>query len=169
MPEVNKSQAIRDYFKLNPKAKNQEVVEALAKRGIMVNANFVSTIKTTHNKAQAAKKAAKSQAGEANTVGKKPEVNKTQAVRDYLKANKKAKNSEVVEALGKQGITITSNYVSNIKATHNKRRLVVKKAVANGDIGIPEIKAALAFIKAIGSVAAARQSLAVAQEIREIV
>jgi len=166
MPDVNKSEAIRDYFKSNPKAKNSEVVYALAKRGVMVNANFVSTIKMAHNKAQAAKKAAKSQA---TITDKKPEVSKLQAARDYLKANKKARNSEVVEALGKQGITITPNYVSNIKAKHKMRRKVVKTAVATGSIGIPEIKAALAFIKSIGSVTAAKQALAVAEEIRKIV
>jgi predicted regulator of amino acid metabolism with ACT domain len=44
-----------------------------------------------------------------------------------LKVNKKATNSEVVEALSKQGITITTNYVSNIKTTHSKRRQVVKR------------------------------------------
>ena len=96
-------------------------------------------------------------------------VTKTQAVRDYLKANKKAKNQEVVEALAKKGITITANYVGNIKATHNKRRRAVRKVVAKGGVGIPEVKAALAFVKLTGSVAAAKQALAVAQEIREIV
>ena len=96
-------------------------------------------------------------------------VNKSQAVRDFLKANKKAKNSEVVAALAKQGISITANYVGNIKATHNKRRRAVRQVVAKGGIGIPEVKAALAFLKVAGSVKAATQALAVAQEIREIV
>ncbi len=162
MPEVNKSQAIRDFYKSNPKAKTSEVVDALGKKGVTVSANLVTTVKSKHNQAQAAKKAAKS---ESKTNG----VNKTQAVRDFLKANKKATNSEVVEALGKQGISVTSNYVSNIKAKHHKRRQVVKTAVATGSIGIPEIKSALAFIKAIGSVAAAKKALEVAQEIRAIV
>jgi len=157
MAEINKSQAIRDYYKSNPKAKTSEVVDALAKKGITVTTGLVTTVKSKHNKAQADKRAAKNG------------VNKTQAVRDYLKANKKATNSEVVEALGKQGISVTSNYVSTIKTKHNKRRRVVNKAVATGSIGIPEIKSALAFIKAIGSVAAAKQALAVAQEIRAIV
>ena len=49
-------------------------------------------------------------------------VNKSQAVREYLKANHKAKNQEVVDALAKKGITITANYVGNIKATHNRRQ-----------------------------------------------
>jgi hypothetical protein len=99
----------------------------------------------------------------------KKEVNKAQAVREYLRANHKAKNQEVVDALAKQGITITANYVGNIKATHNKRRRAVRKVVAKRGVGIPEVKAALAFLKVTGTVAAATQALAVAQEIREIV
>ena len=99
----------------------------------------------------------------------KPDISKMQADRDYLKANKKARNSELVEALAKQGITITSNYVGNIKSTHNKRRQVVKKAVAKGNIGVPKIKAALTFLNAVGSVSAAKQALAAADEIRKIV
>jgi hypothetical protein len=69
---------------------------------------------------------------------------------------------EVVAALAKQAITITPSYVATIKAKYNKKRRVVKKAVAKGNIGIPEIKAALALLKLTGGVAAAR-------EIREIV
>ena len=96
-------------------------------------------------------------------------VNKSQAVREYLKANRKAKNQEVVDALAKKGITITANYVGNIKATHNKRQQAKRKVVAEGGVGVPEIKAALAFLKVTGSVAAATKALKVAQEIREIV
>jgi len=162
MPEMNKSQAIRDYYKSNPTAKGSEVVDALRKKGITVTANLVNTVKSAHNKAQADKRAAKS---ETKTNG----VNKTQAVLGYLKANKKATNSEVVEALAKQGVSVTTNYVATIKAKHHTRRQVVRKAVATGTIGIPEIKSALAFIKSIGSVAAAKQALQVAQEIRAIV
>ena len=102
-------------------------------------------------------------------MAKVPEVNKTQAVSDYFKAHKKAKNVEVVEALAKKGITITANYVGNIKSTHNKRGRAVRKVVAKGGVGIPEVKAALAFLKLVGSVAAAKHALEVAQEIREIV
>jgi hypothetical protein len=102
-------------------------------------------------------------------MAKQEQVNKTQAVREYLKANKKAKNQAVVEALAKKGITISANYVGNIKAHHNKRQRAARKVVAKGGVGIPEVKAALAFLKAMGSVAAATKALAVAQEIRDIV
>jgi len=169
-PEVNKSQAIRDYFNANPKAMSPEVVEALAKQGITVNANLVNTVKSKHNKRQKAKKAAKNAAtGQTVAAAKKPEVNKTQAVRDYFKANKNAKNQEVVEALAKQGITISANYVGNIKASHNKRGQVVKKVVAKGNIGLSEIKAALTFLKLMGGIKEATEALAAAKEIREIV
>ena len=102
-------------------------------------------------------------------MAKKPGVNKSKAIRDYYKAHPKAKAQEVADALAKQGITTTATYVGNIKATHNKRRGVVRKTVAKGEIGIPEIKAALTFLKAVGSVSAAKQALAAAEEIKKIV
>jgi hypothetical protein len=102
-------------------------------------------------------------------MAKKTGVNKTQAVKEYLKANRKAKNKEVVDALAKKGITITANYVGNIKATHNTRRKAMRKVAAKGGIDILQVKAALAFLKLTGSVKAATQALKVAQEIREIV
>ena len=75
----------------------------------------------------------------------------------------------MVEALAKQGITITANYVRNIKVKHNKRRRATRTVVAKAGIGIPEVKAALTFIKAAGSVQAAKEAFAVAQDIKKIV
>jgi hypothetical protein len=102
-------------------------------------------------------------------MAKKSGVNKSKVIREYYKSHKKAKVQEVVDALAKQGITTTANYVGNIKASHNKRRKAVRKVVASGGVGIPELKAALALIKATGSVAAAKQALAVAEDIKKIV
>jgi len=98
-----------------------------------------------------------------------PEINKSKAIRDYYKVNKKAKPHEVVDALAKKGISVTANYVRNLKSTHNTRRRAVRKVVDKGGVGIPELKAALALIKLTGSVKAATQALTVAQEIRAIV
>ena len=168
-PEVNKSEAIRNYYKSNPKAKTKEVVDALAKQGITVTVGLVTNVKSTHNKKQAAKRAAKKAA---KVTEKKPEVNKTQAVKSFLKANRKASNQEVVEALAKDGITVTTNYVSTIKSQSKKRRRAVKQvvaAVAPTGIGVPEIKAAFSFLKAVGSVAVAKQALAAAVEIKKVV
>lgn len=47
---VNKSQEIRDYYAANPKAKPLEVVAAMKDKGIEVNAQFVSTVKSTSKK-----------------------------------------------------------------------------------------------------------------------
>ena len=175
-PEVNKSEAIRNYYKLNPKAKTKDVVDALAKNGITVTTGLVTNVKSTHNKKQAAKRAAKKAAASpvaaAKTAEKKPEVNKSQAIRDYLKANRKATAQDVVDALAKKGMTVTVGLVTNAKSKSKKRRRAVKQvvaAVAPTGIGIPEIKAAFAFLKATGSVAMARQALAAALEIKKVV
>jgi hypothetical protein len=40
----NKSQAIRDYKEANPTASPKEIAEALAKSGVTVSAQFVSTV-----------------------------------------------------------------------------------------------------------------------------
>jgi hypothetical protein len=102
-------------------------------------------------------------------MARQSDVNKSQAIRDFLKANPKARNQEVVDALAKQGIGVSPNYVNNIKTTHNKRRRAMRTVAAKGGIGIPEVKAALSLLKLTKNVAAATQALKVAQEIREIV
>lgn len=95
-------------------------------------------------------------------------VNKTQAVREYLKDHGGASTQEVVEALAKKGVSISANYVSNIKATSKTRRRRVRRAAAKRGVGIVEIKAALALLKLTGSIAGAEMALAAAQEIREL-
>ena len=170
--EVNKSEAIRDVFKSNPNAKAQEVVDALAKKGVTVTVSLVHTVKSKHNQRQAAKKAAKKAAQRPVAEAKTEGISKSQAIRDYLKANKKAKPQEVVDALKKQGIETTANYVSNLRAKRKTRRKAVKQvvaAVAPTGIGVPQIKTALAFLKAVGSDAIAKQALAAAIEIKKIV
>jgi hypothetical protein len=94
---------------------------------------------------------------------------KSHAVREYLKANPKAKNQAVVDALAKKGIVLTASYVSNIKTAHNTRQRAVRKVVAKGGVGIPELKAALALLKLTKTIPAATRALAVAKEIREVV
>ncbi len=61
-------------------------------------------------------------------MAKKQKINLSQAVRDYLKANRKAKAKEVVEALAKQGITVQEGLVYAVKGQikgRKKRRLAV--------------------------------------------
>ena len=44
-------------------------------------------------------------------------VDKSEAIRDYLKAHPRAMPSEIATALTKQGIAITTDYAATIKAT----------------------------------------------------
>jgi len=99
----------------------------------------------------------------------KKKVNKTQAVREYLKAHPRAKSPEIAEALTKEGIKITVGHVSNIKSKIKRRRRAVKKVVEKRGVGIPEIKAALALLKACGTASAAKEALAAAEEIKAMV
>ena len=61
-------------------------------------------------------------------MAKKQKVNKTQAVRDYLKTHPKAMSGEIAAALTKQGIKITAGHVANIKTQINKARTAKKAA-----------------------------------------
>ena len=70
-------------------------------------------------------------------MAKKQKVNKTQAVKEYLKANPTAKNQAVVEAMAKKGITLTANYVATIKTQIKKARTAKKAAVAKPVAAVP--------------------------------
>jgi len=162
---VNRSQVIRDYYKANPKATTQEVVGALGKQGVTVSVGLVNTVKSKHNKRQAAKKAA---ASEAKVMEKKPEVSKAQAVRDYLKSHRGASNKEVSVGLKAQGVTVTPNHVANIKGKSKKRRKAVKTVVASTGVDIAQIKAAFGLLKMCGSLGGAKGALNAAEEIKKL-
>jgi hypothetical protein len=70
-------------------------------------------------------------------MAKKPKVNKTQAVRDYLKAHPKAMSGEIAAALTKQGIKINAGHVANIKTKINKERPAKKAAVEKPVAAVP--------------------------------
>ena len=102
-------------------------------------------------------------------MAKKRSGKKSQAVWDYLKEHPTAANNEVVEGLAAKGIKVTGNLVAGIKARSAKRREVVKTVVSKSGVGIPEIKTGLALLKVCGSVAAAEEALAAAEEIEALV
>ena len=53
-------------------------------------------------------------------MAKKHAVNKSQTVRDYLKDHAGAANKEVADALTKQGVKMTPNYVAAVKGTRGQ-------------------------------------------------
>jgi hypothetical protein len=96
-------------------------------------------------------------------VAKKAERGvKSQAIRDYLNANKKAKATEVAAALSAKGIKVSTAMVYNLKARHKmgKRR---RKAEASGQkIGpsITHLLAAKKLVEETGGVKQAQEALA---------
>jgi arginine repressor len=108
-------------------------------------------------------------------MAKKPAVNKSQSVRDYLKAHPGTANKEIAQALSKQGIKISANHVSNIKSKiavskgKRKRRSKAAKTMSTkSGVSVHEIKAAFGLLKECGGVERAKEALAAAREIQKI-
>ena len=112
--------------------------------------------------------------------GDKPEVNKAQAVRDYLTANHAAGPSAVVAALKKQGIDVAPNYVAAIKSKLNKTSTakevakpspeavpaVVEKPVTTAStITLEQIKQVAQTVKSLGGLQRATELLDVIKEL----
>lgn len=67
---LNKSEAIRDYIKKNPQARNVDVVAALAKTGIKVPPSQVSTVRAKMSGPKRKKKAKGTQRKAAGKAGR---------------------------------------------------------------------------------------------------
>ena len=98
-------------------------------------------------------------------MAKKQKVNKTQAVRDYLKAHPKAMSGEIAAALKKQGIKITPSHVANIKTKINKARTAKKAAKQQAAV---EAAAPAAVEKKTGATVTLEQIRAVAQTVKAL-
>ncbi len=78
----------------------------------------------------------------------KPQVNKTQAVREYLKDHPGALSSKIAADLNKQGIEITAGYVAGIKTMINKTHAAKKEAaVVAAAPATPAVPAAPAIVE----------------------
>src|SRR5664279_5060251 len=106
---------------------------------------------------------------------KKPKVNKTEAVRNYLKEHPGTANKDVAEALSKQGIKMAPDYVATVKGNmkakkgkRKRRQQAAEVSSVKSGVGIAEIKAAFALLKHCGSLALAKEALAAAVEIQKI-
>ena len=58
---------------------------------------------------------------------RKKTINKSQAIRDYVKANRKAGPTEVQAALAKKGIKVSPALVSTVKSNSAKKKAAGKK------------------------------------------
>ena len=87
---------------------------------------------------------------------------KSQAIRDYLNANKKAKAAEVVKALAEKGIKVSTAMVYNLKARNvmGKRRQQTRAGGTEISHSITHLLAAKAFVEATGGIKQAQAALA---------
>jgi len=95
-------------------------------------------------------------------MAKKEKVNKSQAVRDYIRANRKATNTEVAEALAKKGIKLTANYVATLKSQAKSKRRARKAAAAQPVAEARKVEAAPAL--AVASETPAKSTNAITLE-----
>jgi len=92
-------------------------------------------------------------------------VNKTQAVRDYLKDHPWAMSGEIAKALNKQGIDITPGHVSAIQSKINKTG-TVKKAAKKEAVAIATAPAAIEKPATNGGTITLEQVKKVAQTVK---
>lgn len=99
-------------------------------------------------------------------------VNKSQAIRDYLGKRPSAGPKEVIEALGKEGIDVSVGLVSNVKYMSGpgggkKKKKVVKKKRpgrrpgrrARNDVATDALFRAKEFADSVGGIADAKRVL----------
>ena len=107
-------------------------------------------------------------------------VNKSQAIRAALKANRKKSPLEIAELLKADGVNVTATYVSNVKF-HSKgrgrgRRAMTVRGTArrtrkgkSAGASFSNIPAALEFIRAAGGMENAKSILQTVEEISSMV
>lgn len=93
---------------------------------------------------------------------------KSQAVRDYLAANKKAKGPEVVAALAEKGIKVSLPMVYNLKARNRmgKRRRKAQAAGQDVSVSLTHLLAAKKLVEAVGGI---EQALKAVQALAKLV
>jgi len=106
-------------------------------------------------------------------MAKKEEPNKSQAIRDALKAHKGKSPAEIAEILKGKGIEVSGPYVSTIKSNMGKGKKGKKGRRKKHGTGVgtgiaadmAAVPAALEFIKAAGGLEAAKAALGTVEEI----
>jgi hypothetical protein len=95
---------------------------------------------------------------------KKGEVNKSQAIRDYLAENKRAKAPAIVAGLEEKGITVGAPLVYSIlRKAGGKRRKTTRGAKTtrgtNGNLSLETLLAAKKLADALGGIEKAKAAL----------
>jgi len=110
----------------------------------------------------------------------KDEINKSQAIREALRAHRDKTPIEIAELLKAKGVDVNAQYVSTIKSSMRKTSKAVRKVrrgirqagrksrlngVSNFGNGLQVINAAVELLKAAGGIEQAKAALATVEEI----
>ena len=112
--EVPKSQHIRDILLKNPSTPVREVISTLGARGIKVKKGLVYFVKGQmkgQNPKQDKDKAPASANGKTMSTKQKPQVTRSQIIREFLMQHPAMSVTEVVTMLGKKGIAVSKGHV----------------------------------------------------------
>ena len=105
---------------------------------------------------------------------KRAAVSRSQHIRNYMAENPDAKPKEIIEALGKRGIEVSSTLVSMAK--YNQSRKLAKKKVATKKAPKPKapaaagdtLAAAIRFVEHAGGFRAAKSAIETIERIRSL-
>lgn len=110
----------------------------------------------------------------------KEEINKSQAIRESLRANRDKTPIEIADMLKASGVDVNAQYVSTIKSKMRKTSKAVRNVrrgirqagrksrlngVSNFGDGLQVIRAAVELLKVAGGVEQAKAALATVEEI----
>ena len=168
-PEVNRSEAIRNYYKANPKATAKEVVDAVAKEGITVTTGLVYAVKGKHNKRRLRRGRQKQprQRRQARLLGppkpraRSPKSANPKRSATTTKPTRRPSPRKWSKPWQKRASRSLLAYVNTVRSNHKQAAegSQAGSCCRRTGIGVPEIKAALTFLKSVGSVSAAKQAL----------
>jgi hypothetical protein len=114
----------------------------------------------------------------------KEEINKSQAIREALKANPDKSPSEIAELLKAKGIDVNGPYVSTVKTNMRKTRRAVRKmrrgirragrksGLVDGsqiDKGLVVMNAAIEFMRIAGGLEQAKTAISTVEEIGKVI
>ena len=147
--EPNKSDVIRDILEGNQSAGVKEIRAALDERGVKASDALINKIKYGRNGAKKPRGRAK---------GDKP--SKADAIRDMLgELGEQARSRDVIAALAKRGMNVSSAQVSTLRKTLHSRGITFPSGGSHA-VSLDNLLAAKNLVDRLGSIDAARQALA---------
>lgn len=166
-PEVNRSDAVRDYLAKHPQAAGTEVLTALKRDGIRISASLVAKVKARDAKGSGRSRPSVRQT---SANGSAAGSSKADSIRQVAGAMPKpVRPRDVVAALKERGISVSAAQVSQVlKGMGLKRRRRGRKPAAmagratsstSESLSLENLLAAKKLVDHLGSVEAAKQAV----------